>query len=308
MPQALIEEAANTWGVTQSAKRSTAAAADTSDPAAAAAPTGAGGVGAGQQDDRDTTPDLSSLPSRAVAGSTNIAQQQQPAASGTAHHLTLGSNLQRLQQQQQQSAAARPAVRDPYAQLRDPTLAVGAYTIPQDVILRNEQLKFFSSAPDLTDQILDAADSSAAAAPAAAGGSSAANRPAAGSTAQRAAGAQGSGTNRQDTATQAQAGSSSGLSGRKRPAQGSNQGSSKTEVLKKLAAAAPQLPISGEDWLLAEYGVNQHGMELYNHWGAVDANVGLSKERWVDLRLRAAPKICLLALVMCRATLLQWMH
>jgi hypothetical protein len=49
--------------------------------------------------------------------------------------------------------------------------------------------------------------------------------------------------------------------------------------LKKLAAAAPQLPISGEDWLLAEFGVNQHGMELYNHWGAVDANVGLPKER-----------------------------
>jgi hypothetical protein len=30
---------------------------------------------------------------------------------------------------------------------------------------------------------------------------------------------------------------------------------------------------------LAEYGVNQHGMELYNHWGAVDSSVGLPKER-----------------------------
>jgi hypothetical protein len=73
-----------------------------------------------------------------------------------------------------------------------------------------------------------------------------------------------------------------------------NPGSSKAEVLKKLAASAPQLPISGENWLLAEYAVNQHGMELYNHWGAVDANVGLPKERWVK-RLRLAAELRLLA-------------
>lgn len=51
---------------------------------------------------------------------------------------------------------------------------------------------------------------------------------------------------------------------------------------RKLLASAPRLPISGEDWLLAEYAVTQHGMELYNHWGAVDASVGLPKDRWGD--------------------------
>lgn len=286
--QALTEEAANTWrvNVTQPAQRGTAAATtETHDPAAGAAPVVADDGDGVPLHDRGATPDLSSLPSRAGTSSSNNLQQQ-PAASRPAHHLTLGSNLQRLQQQQ--SAPARPAVRDPYAQLRDPTVAVGAYTIPQDVILRNEQLKFFSSPPDLTDQTADAANSSAAA------GSSADSRPAAGSIAQHLAGTQGSVANRQGTEGKAQAGSSSGLTGRKRPAQGLNPGSSKAEVLKKLAAAAPQLPISGENWLLAEYGVNQHGMELYNHWGAVDANVGLPKERWVK-RLRLAAELRLLA-------------
>lgn len=49
----------------------------------------------------------------------------------------------------------------------------------------------------------------------------------------------------------------------------------------KLAAAAPKLPIAGDDWLLAHHGVSSHGMELYNHWGAVDSTAGIPRDRWV---------------------------
>ncbi|WIA35511.1 hypothetical protein OEZ86_003938 [Tetradesmus obliquus] len=37
------------------------------------------------------------------------------------------------------------------------------------------------------------------------------------------------------------------------------------------------------DWLLAHYSVNQHGMELYNHWGAVDANTSIPQDKLQQL-------------------------
>jgi hypothetical protein len=296
--------------VTQSRRRDPLAAASsaaaapteaTSSPAAAAAAAGATASPLQQvpqsADTSDSTLNLSSLPSR--AGPQTQQQQQQQQQSGGAsqpqHQLTLGSSLRRLQQQQQQAAAVRhPAVRDAYAGLRDPTVASGSYTITQDVILRTEQLKFFSSPPDIADDLTDAPGSTTAAA--AGGGGAAGGCVSAAGAGSRRGGVSGSdalspeGPQHLSTAAAAAAAAAaagktttaegSRVAGHKRPAEGSHskQGSA-PEVLKKLAASAPQLPISGDDWLLAEYGVNQHGMELYNHWGAVDSSVGLPKER-----------------------------
>jgi len=261
------------WGVsaTLATKDGTAAAAaagavPVGAVTAAAAGDAAGGAAAADnasQPDSINLPDLSSLPSRTgnAGTSSRRQQQQEPARAGrTARQLTVGGNLQRLQQQQQQQqqAVGQPAVADAYAGLRDPTVAVGTYTIPQDVIARNEQLKFFSSPPDAGDDLGTTGINTAAAA---------------------------AGGGEQGTAAQSVAGSTAqqGSGGRAVPcssssAQDSTQGL-KPEVFKKLLNSAPQLPISGQDWLLAEYGVNQHGMELYNHWGAVDASVGLPKDR-----------------------------
>ncbi|KAF8060617.1 RPL32A [Scenedesmus sp. PABB004] len=56
----------------------------------------------------------------------------------------------------------------------------------------------------------------------------------------------------------------------------------------KLLASAPKLPVDGSDWLLASYGVVSHGMELYNHWGAVDADAAIPQHRLQELVGHAA--------------------
>jgi hypothetical protein len=146
-----------------------------------------------------------------------------------------------------------------YANLRDPTAAAtGVYIIPQELVQQHEQARWLQhSQPD--EQVPSGSSPGAAAA-------AAEPDRAAGS---RAAAAAAGAARTSSTAAAAAA------------ADPDAQPQLNRSLREKLLASAPQLPISGSDWLLAHYSVNQHGMELYNHWGAVDASVSIPQDRCV---------------------------
>jgi hypothetical protein len=222
-----------------------AAASDRSSPAAFAAD----GV-----IDADAAADLSSLPSR---GQQPLQLHRQAAASqaGGGSSITIGSTLRRhldqaAQQRQEQQA------HDVYANLRDPTAAAtGAFIIPQELVQQHEQARWLRHSPP--DEQAPSGNSPAAAAAAAAGGQS------------------------EDAADNTAAAAAARTSSTAAAAADPDATPLNSSLREKLLASAPELPISGTDWLLAQYSVNQHGMELYNHWGAVDASVSIPQDRCV---------------------------
>jgi hypothetical protein len=196
--------------------------------------------------------DLSSLP-RKSQQPLQLHRQSAATQVGGGSSITIGSSLRRHLDQAAQQRHQQQQAHDVYANLRDPTAAAtGVYIIPQELVQQHEQARWLRHSPP-NEQAPTSSSRSAAAA--------AETDHAAGN---RAAAAPGAAARTSSTAAAAADPDATPL---------------KSSLREKLLASAPELPISGTDWLLAHYSVNQHSMELYNHWGAVDASVSIPQDR-----------------------------
>lgn len=201
--------------------------------------------------DAHSKPDLSQLPSRNNQP-LHLPQRLPGSQAPAAGHIAFASGLRRSthqgspQQQQQQQA-------DVYAGLQDPTAAGrGIYIIPTKVRQAAEEGRW------VWNPQTDSSDSEQLQTEAGAAASSAAH--------------QGRSTAKVNQSAAQQQPASQTV----KVKEGKGLDAS---LRQKLAAAAPKLPIAGEDWLLAQHGVSSHGMELYNHWGAVDSTTALPQDR-----------------------------
>lgn len=164
--------------------------------------------------------------------------------------ISFASSLRSLQEQQQH----QQRVRDVYANIQDPTAAVrGVYIIPKDVWQRAEKGRWVQQQSDSDSEQKEAAAGQAVV---------------------------GKDGNKQQHSMPL---SSNVAAGEARVDSGASSGKAvkglDPALRQKLMADAPKLGIAGDDWLLAQHGVMSHGMELYNHWGAVDSTAAIPQER-----------------------------
>lgn len=220
-------------------------------------------AGSGSRLDTDSAAavELEQLPTRSL----QPLQLSPHRASGTSAgdnrtgRISFASNLNRQAEQQQETP-------DVYANIQDPTAAAtGIYIIPKEVRQLAEEGRWVLQQHSDSDS-----EQHATAAAAAAAG----NAHDAGQQQSLALATTGPHSKARQEASGAAVSASASAGGISKPAKGIDPA-----VRQKLAAAAPKLPIAGDDWMLAQHGVSSHGMELYNHWGAVDSTTSIPQDR-----------------------------